>query len=176
MNDQCRPFVLKEKVPAPLRGTASKSTSRGITTIEILVAISILGILAALVLAAFSDFRSRQTLSAVIEKALAAFSAAHLDTISSKNDATYGVELKSGEVIYFMGTTYPGDADPGNVHFVFPLSVEIANINLNGGGSTIFYKRLSGATDNYGTFDIRVVGNPNTKTTITVNQSGATSI
>jgi Tfp pilus assembly protein FimT len=149
---------------------------RGITTIEILVAVTIVVLIAALVLAAFSDFRSRQTLGAVVEKTLAAFSAAHLDTISSKNDATYGVYLKSGEVIYFQGVTYPGDNDTGNTHYTFPKVIEIANISLNGGGSTVFYKRLSGATGNYGTFDVRVIGNPGTKTTITVNQTGATSI
>lgn len=154
----------------------TSSARRGITTIEILVAVAIVVILASLILAAFAEFRSRQTLGAVVEKGLAAFSAAHLDTISSKNDLTYGVQLKSDEVIYFQGVTYPGDNDPGNAHFTFPSSVEIANINLNGGGSTVFYKRLSGATDNYGTFDIRMVGNTNTKTTITINQSGSTSI
>lgn len=153
-----------------------RPSTRGITTIEIVVAVAIVVIISALVLAAFSTFRSRQTLGAVVEKALAAFSAAHLDTISSKNDATYGVQLNGGEVIYFQGGTYPGDNDPGNVHFIFPKNVEIANINLNGGGSTVFYKRLSGATDNYGTFDVRMVGSPSTKTTITVNQSGATSL
>ncbi len=151
-------------------------TTRGVTLLEILIAISIVAIISGLMLATFSEFRSRQTLGAVVEKTLAAFSAAHLDTISSKNDATYGIYLKSTEVIYFQGTTYPGDNDPGNVHYGFPKVIQTANINLNGGGSTIFYKRLSGATDNYGTFDVRIVGNPNTKTTITINQTGATSI
>ncbi|OGZ07035.1 MAG: hypothetical protein A2942_02960 [Candidatus Lloydbacteria bacterium RIFCSPLOWO2_01_FULL_50_20] len=149
---------------------------RGITTIEILFALAILGTIATFVLAAFSDFRSRQTLGAVVEKTLAAFSAAHLDTISSKNDMTYGVQLKTNEVIYFEGATYPGDNDPGNIHYVFPPNIEIANVALSGGGSTIFYRRLTGATDNYGTFDIRVAGNHDTKTTITINQTGATSI
>lgn len=154
----------------------TSSSRRGITTIEILVAVAIIVILASLILAAFAEFRSRQTLGAVVEKTLAAFSAARLDTISSKNDLTYGVHIKSGEVIYFSGSTYPGDNDLGNAHFVFPASVEITNISLNGGGDTVFYKRLSGATDNYGTFDIRMVGNTSTKTTISVNQSGSTSI
>lgn len=154
----------------------TSSVRRGITTIEILIAVTIVVILSALILAAFGEFRSRQTLGAVVEKALAAFSAARLDTISSKNDMTYGVHIKSGEVIYFAGATYPGDGDSGNAHFTFPTSVEITNISLYGGGSTVFYKRLTGATDNYGTFDIRMVGNTNTKTTISINQSGSTSI
>lgn len=154
----------------------SLSVSRGITAIEILIAVGILGLISSIVLAAFSEFRSRQTLNAVVEKTLAAFSAAHLDTISSKDDVVHGVYLKRTEVIYFRGGTYPGDNDPNNVHYTFPASIEIANISLNGGGSAIFYKRLSGATDNFGTFDVRVTGDTDIKTTITVNQTGATSL
>lgn len=153
-----------------------KKYTSGVTLIELLIALAVMSLISTIVLGSFSEFRARQTLDASVEMVLSAFSAAHLDTISSKDDDIYGIYLKAGEVIYFKGRPYPGDNDLQNRHYILPTTVEIANISLNGGGSTIFYKRLSGATDNYGTFDVRAVSRPAVKTTITINQTGATSL
>lgn len=153
-----------------------KNYKKGVTLIELLIALSVTMLISTIILASFSEFRARQTLDASVEVVLAAFSAAHLDTISSKNDDIYGVNLKAGEVIYFKGSPYPGDNAAGNTHFVLPAPLEIANIGLNGGGSTIYYKRLTGATDNFGTFDVRVIAKPSVKSTVTINQTGATSL
>ncbi len=151
-------------------------TVRGVTLIEILVAIGITMLIASVVLSSFGEYRLRQNLAGASETILAAISAAHLDTISSKNDSLYGVNLKSNEVIYFKGTTYPGDVDPGNVHFLLPSMIEIANVSLNGADTKIYFTRLTGATGNYGTFEIRSKANTSVSTTVTVNRTGATSI
>ena len=155
---------------------AGSRWNRGVTLIELLIALSVIALISSVILASFSEFRARQTLDASVEVVLAAFSAAHLDTISSKNDDIYGINLKSGEVIYFKGSPYPGDNAAGNTHYVLPAPIEIANISLNGGGTTIFYKRLTGATDNFGSFDVRVKAKTIVKSTITINQTGATSL
>ncbi len=154
----------------------NKNYKRGVTLVELLIALSVMGLISSIILASFSQFRARQTLDSSVEVVLAAFSAAHLDTISSKNDDIYGINLKAGEVIYFKGSPYPGDNAAGNTHYILPVPIEIANISLNGGGSAIFYKRLTGATDNYGSFDVRVIAKPTVKSTVTINQTGATSL
>ena len=154
----------------------NKNQQRGVTLIELLIALSMVALISSIILASFSQFRSRQTLDASVEVVLAAFSAAHLDTISSKNDDIYGIYLKQNEVIYFKGSPYPGDSDPGNVHYILPATLEVANISLSGGGSAVFYKRLLGGTNNYGSFDVRVKANTTVKSTVTINQTGATSL
>ncbi len=153
-----------------------KNYKRGVTLIELLIALSVMGLISSVILASFSQFRARQTLDSSVEVVLAAFSAAHLDTISSKNDDIYGINLKPREVIYFKGSPYPGDSDLGNTHYILPAPIEIANISLSGGGTTIFYKRLTGATNNFGSFDVRVISTPTVKSTVTINQTGATSL
>lgn len=144
--------------------------------IEILLVIGISVLLASVVLSSFGQYRLRQNLAGSVESVLAEISAAHLNTISSKNDSPYGVNLKSDEVIYFMGDPYPGDSDPANIHYVLPRMIEIANISLNGGGTAIYFKRLTGATDNFGTFDVRAKTDTGLSTTVTISQAGATSI
>ncbi|OGZ06257.1 MAG: hypothetical protein A2845_00425 [Candidatus Lloydbacteria bacterium RIFCSPHIGHO2_01_FULL_49_22] len=154
----------------------SQHTTRGVTLVEILLVIAITILLASVVLSSFGQYRLRQSLAGSIESVLAAISAAHLNTISSKNDSPYGVNLKPDEAIYFAGDSYPGDTDPANIHYVLPATIEIANVSLNGGDTKIYFKKLMGATDNYGTFDIRAKTSTGVGTTVTIYQTGATSI
>jgi len=143
--------------------------------VEILVAISIMGLIASLILVPFSDFRARKTLDAAVEEMLAAFSQAHLDTISSKNDQLYGVHIGTDQVVYFVGPTY---ATGTATNIVYPLhsAIEIVNISLNGGGSDVLYNHLLGTTDQYGTFQLRAKSRSTIATTITINGTGATSL
>lgn len=148
---------------------------RGVTLVEILVSISIMMLISSLVLAAFSDFRAQKTLDAAVEGMLAAFSHAHLDTISSRNDKQYGVHIGTDQVVYFVGPVYATGTVTNIIH---PLhtAIEIVNISLNGGGSDVLYQRLYGTTDQYGTFQLRPKARPTMVMTITVNGTGATSI
>lgn len=148
---------------------------RGVTLIEILVAISIMGLISSFVLVSFNDFRAQKTLDAAIEGVLAAFSRAHLDTISSKNNYQYGVHIASGEVVYFIGPTY-ATGTATNLIFTLHPAIEIYNISLTGGGSDVLYQRLSGSTVQNGTFQVRPKGRTNITATITINKTGATSI
>jgi prepilin-type N-terminal cleavage/methylation domain-containing protein len=148
---------------------------RGVTLVEILVAISIIGLIASFVLASFGDFRARKTLDASVEGMLSAFSHAHLDTISSKNDQQYGVHIAADQVVYFVGPTYATGTATNIIHSLHSV-IEIANISLNGGGSDVLYQRLSGKTNQYGTFQLRPRSRPTMTATITINETGATSI
>lgn len=150
--------------------------NRGVTLIEILLALAIIALISSLMLSAFGEYRARQGKSAAAEGVLSILAEARLDTISSKHDDVYGVLLRSDEAIYFKGATYPGDGDPANIVFPMPVGVEIGSVALQGGGSTILYQRLSGSTDMYGTFEVRVAAQPNLKTVITVHPTGASSI
>jgi len=143
--------------------------------LEILVVVSIITLMSVLVYAPFNDFRAQKTLDASVEKILSAFSQAHLDTISSKDNQQYGVHIASGEVVYYVGPTY-ATGTATNLVFVLHPAIEIYNISLNGGGSDVLYQRLTGATNQNGTFQLRPKGRTDTVATITINKTGATSI
>ena len=151
------------------------TTTKGVTLIEILVAIAIAGMMLSVVIISFSEFRARQMMDAAVEVSLSAFAQAHLDSISSRNESQYGIHLDNDRVTYFVAPTYATGTVTNVVYKLHP-SVEIANISLNGGGNDIIFKRLDGSTSQYGTFDIRVRAEPNLSKTITINGTGATSI
>lgn len=151
------------------------SKQGGVSLLEILIGIAIVLVLVSLSLASFSEFRARKSVDVAVEEILAAFSKAHLDAISSKNDMQYGVHLDPDKAVYFLGTTYDANAAT-NVVYRLNTSIEIANITLAGGGSDVIFKRLTGGTDQTGTFDIRIKGNTARRTTVTVNGTGAISL
>lgn len=148
---------------------------RGITMLEVLVVVSIITLMSVIIYAPFNDFRAQKTLDASVEKILSAFSQAHLDTISSKNNQQYGVHISSGEVVYYVGPTY-ATGTATNLVFTLHPAIEIFNISLSGGGSDVLYQRLTGSTNQNGTFQVRPKGRINTVATITINKTGATSI
>jgi prepilin-type N-terminal cleavage/methylation domain-containing protein len=155
---------------------AQINAKKGFSLLEILVALGIVTLIASAIMSAFGQYRSEQSKEGAVETILAALSQAHLDTIASKSDTVYGVNLKQNEVIYFKGAVYPGDNDSGNTHYKLPSMIQIANVSLNGGTTTVFFKRLTGATDNYGTFGVQVISRPTEAITVTINQTGATSL
>lgn len=151
-------------------------TQAGFTLLELLIAVGIMSLIGSAIMGAFGQYRTEQSKEGAAETVLATLSQAHLDTMSSKNDSSYGVNFKSDEVIYFKGTVYPGDNDSGNIHYSLPNSIEIADISLNGGTTTVIFKRLTGATDNFGTVKVRVKARPDDYLTVKINQTGAISL
>jgi type II secretory pathway pseudopilin PulG len=149
--------------------------ARGMTLLEIVASIGITMMIAGLIFASFSNYRTRQNMDGSIETVMAVLSRAHVDTISSKNDDVYGVYFNPAEVIYFRGATYPGDSDPANVHYILPPTIEIANVSFHGDTQYVIFNKLSGTTENYGTFDVRSKADTSITTTLTVNKTGATS-
>ena len=151
---------------------------RGFTLFEVLIVISITLALGTLVISTFTDFHARKSRDAATEEVLSMLSRAHLDTITAKNDLVYGVELRATYYLLFSGNTPPAsDLDPRVIRKkALPSGVEIANIALSGGGSDIYFQRLTGATDQNGSFDVRVQNRTYIFTTINMSKTGAVSI
>lgn len=149
--------------------------SRGVTLLETLVAVGIMMLISGLVLASLNSFRAQKTMDAAVEEVLAAFSQAHFDTISSRNDKQYGVHIDIDKVVYFVGPTYSASTAT-NVIYRFVVPVEIVSISLAGGGSDVLFDRLTGGTSQSGTFIIRAKSNNTLQTLVTINGTGAISI
>lgn len=148
---------------------------RGVTLLETIVAVGIMMLISGVVLASLNNFRAQKTMDAAVEEVLAAFSQAHFDTISSRNDQQYGVHIDTDKVVYFIGPTYT-TATTTNIIYHFVVPVEIVNVSLAGGGNDVLFDRLTGGTSNSGTFVIRAKTNNTLQTTVTINGTGAVSL
>ncbi len=148
--------------------------NKGITLIEILVSIGIIGIITAVVVPNLSSFRNEQILNNTASDIVSLINKAHSDTLSSLNSTVYGVHLTSTNATYFIGSSYSaGTATNKVITFDTKVSIPAAGgINLNGGGSDIMFTRLSGDTTSYGTIIVRLVSDATKQKTIAISQTG----
>lgn len=144
---------------------------RAFTLIELLVVIAITLMITGLALSNFRRYQAQRSVEGALEITLSQITRAHLDTISSRNDTSYGAHIESDRITYFAGTTY-NSSDSRNIMQILPNGTELVNLSLNGGGQDIKFKRVTGDTDQWGSFVLRSTAFPTTMKTITVNAIG----
>ncbi len=129
---------------------------KGISALEILVVVALIGILVAVIIPQFSKSREQAVLKSAVGDTLSSIDKARGETLSSLNSSSYGVHFQSNKVIIFTGTTFSSGASSNeSINFTTPAS--ITNVTLGGvsGASGDFYfTRLSGAPSTIGTITI----------------------
>ena len=152
----------------------NKKNQRGISLIWIVVTIAIIGILVKIVVSPLSSGKKIQILKTTTETSIALLNQARTRTLASDDASVYGVHIETGRIVLFKGSTFTEPSVYNNV-ITMPPEVAIASISLQGGGSDVVFKRLTGDTDYYGSFEIQVVGNTSTKRTVTIKKTGVVS-
>lgn len=151
------------------------TSKQGITALELLMAIAIVAILAAVIITPFAAFRNSKVLDTGAENALSLLSKARGSTLSSKSAYQYGVHFESSKLVLFRGTAY-SSSDVNNEIVLLDGAIEISSITLTGGGSDVLFDRLTGKTSNDGTVIIRVKSDTSKTKTVTINTTGVSSV
>ena len=128
---------------------------KGLSLLEIIIVIGILALLAALGTGSLLQFSKTTDLNSSVEGSVSLLLEARSKTLSSQEESQYGVHFESDKIVLFKGAAY-SSSDPLNEETVLPLPIETASISLNGGGSDVIFKRLTGETDQYGTVTFRL--------------------
>jgi prepilin-type N-terminal cleavage/methylation domain-containing protein len=142
--------------------------SRAFTLIEILIVMAIMAIVITTTLTTLVSFNRRELLNKDVDTIVSITGQARSQTLASKNGATYGVHLSSTTVILFAGTSYISTASSNQL---FPLRSRSLTVtpSLNGGGSDVMFKRLTGETDQFGTI---TATSASTTKTVTIYKTG----
>ena len=151
---------------------ACPPTRRGITAVELLVVIAVLGIIFSITIPQFSKIRENQVLKSAISDILSSLNKAQSQTLASLNSSSYGVHFQSDKVIIFKGTAF-SDSDLNNeiINIISPAT--ISNIMLTEGSENIYFNRLSGVPSVTGSI---VISSTNFTKTITISAVGAVSV
>ncbi len=145
---------------------------KGFTLIEMLVVIAVIGIIALVVMPSFSTMRQRAVLKSATSDVLSALDKARSQTLASVNSSEYGVHFQSDKVVIFKGTVYSA-VDANNENILIASPATISTITLSGGGSDVYFNRLTGAPNKTGTV---VVSVSSVTKTVTINATGAASM
>lgn len=148
----------------------------GVTFIEILIVVAIIGVISSIVFINLSQFRNEQVLKNTAVDIVSLLNKARSNTLSSLNSTNYSVHFEQGQVVLFVGPIYSA-SNVTNEPMVFSTAVMIvipSGINL-GGGADVTYKRLTGDTIG-GTITIQLVSDAVKQKTITISPTGVASV
>jgi len=84
------------------------------------------------------------------------------------------VHFETDMVVVFEGTSYTA-GDPDNDERSLPARTNVTNISL-GGGSEVYFERLSGDVSPTGTVTVSLTHSSSTSKTVTIYSSGLSEI
>ena len=148
--------------------------SGGFTLLEILIVIAIFALVAVFGVSPLLLFKKTSDLNGALETGVSFLLEARAKTLSSKNEARYGVHFDNGGTTFFTGAVFAEGA-VGNEGAPLPFSVEIASISLQGGGNDVVFNRLTGETNAYGTVIFRLKSDTTKTKTLRVEKTGIIS-
>ena len=126
---------------------------KGITVLELLIVIAILGILAVVILPQFSKMRDRQVFNNSINTVVDTLAKAKSETLASLDGYNYGVQFENNRVIIFRGNTF-NSQDANNRIYSLNNPASITNISLSGGGSNLYFNKFSGLPNKSGSVSV----------------------
>lgn len=148
------------------------SSQRGISAIEILIVIFVLGIIIATTVPALVSFRKNQSIQNTTNSIVSLLQEARTKTLASYNNTFYSVYFDTNSAVLFTGGTYSA-VDTSNKVVPYETPVTLQSVTVAGGGSKVSFDRLKGTTSQSGTI---VVGTADgVSKTITVSSSGVVS-
>ncbi len=147
----------------------------GFSVIEVMLAVTIVGILAGLGFSHLTAANERQALALDAEKVLSVLATARGQTLAGKDGFSYGVHFEDKKVVLFRGTSYSA-SDATNKIYSFAESVHLASTALVGGGGEVKFNKLIGATTQSGTLTLALLRDATQTKVITIFATGAAQV
>ncbi len=141
---------------------------KGFSLLELIIVISILGILSVMSLKVFNQSYSQNSLSSATRIAESSLERARSLSLSVKDGITHGVRVESTRIIIFHGSSYVSGAT-GNEILDLPGTV---NASTNLPGSDVIFSKLSGDADSVGTITLFLINSTTTQKVITIQSTG----
>ena len=143
---------------------------RGFTLLEVMIGIGIIIIIVTAALVALKNSRDAQNLATTRQNIISTLRLAQARSIAGTDDDTWGVHLAQSSYTLFRGANFA--AATFTQVAPLPPRIEIALIALAGGGQDIIFNRVDGATNQSGTFSVRLVSSPSGAFSVTADASG----
>lgn len=148
---------------------------KGVTFMEVVVVMAILGILTAIAVPAFVFFQKGSTLDNDAEQIINLLSLAQSKTLASENSGQYGVFFNTGvsphQYILFKRADFASrDAGYDKV-YALSAGLEFYDVDFEDSNEVVFEK-LTGLFEHPGSVSLRIISEPGKNKTIYVEGSG----
>lgn len=149
--------------------------TRGITIVEVLATIAILGIVSVIVVGSFSSVTSSYKLKKITNTVATVIEEARSYSINSRNGSKYSIRFEPTKVVRYEGSVY----DPNSAsNYILNLdsSIIVASSSFVGGTSTVTFEKITGKTNNYGFVKFALSRATTSSSTISINKTGIIEI
>ncbi len=143
---------------------------RGFTLLELTITISIITLLGTLGLVSFINSRNVRELATQTQNLVSLLRLAQARTLAGDGNAPWGIHLTQNSYTLFRGPSFAAASFTEN--YPVPQNLELVDTALAGGGPDVIFKRITGETDTYGTFTVRVQSNHALASSIRIDPSG----
>ncbi|KKR70240.1 MAG: hypothetical protein UU13_C0010G0005 [Candidatus Nomurabacteria bacterium GW2011_GWB1_40_7] len=140
---------------------------KGMTVIEILVVVVVLGIIFLIVIPQFSKMRENQALKNAVGEIISSLNKAQSQTLASVDSSSYGVHFQPDKVIIFKGAIFSvGDANNETIDIILPAII------LTSGN--VYFNRLTGSSAGINSISVGIPDGP--QKTISISATGVASV
>jgi len=146
------------------------TNNKGFSLLEVIIAMTIVTLMAVTVFVSLSAYRSRHAVSDMATNVISALSQARTKTVAGYNDTSYGVNIASTSITLFSGGSFNSSASDNQVI----ASSDDLTIQpyLVGGATNVYFKRLTGETTQFGYITIKSLSDMTKVATVTISASG----
>ncbi len=152
-----------------------KENKRGVTLIEMIIVLAIMGVIFGIAFHYFSGFKNSQAVRNAGQDILSSLSKARSYAFASVSSSGYGVHFEASKVVIFKGTSYSSGALTNEmISVISPATISNVTLNsISGTSGELYFNRLTGVPSKTGT--VRITAGGVTKT-VTISSAGAGSI
>lgn len=138
---------------------------------ELLIVIGLIVLVSLWSWSGLSKYSEFEMLTQATETVLSAVETARYNTLESRAGAAYGVHVATSSITVFRGTAYDGSSSENEV-YTLDRKISLSS-NFTGDGHELFFKRLTGSTEQSGTIVVR--SSSGITRTIAISRAGAIS-
>lgn len=146
------------------------SRYRGFSLPEVLVAVTILGVIAGLSFVPLSSFSKRQALDASARSIVFALRDARTRTMASVGDSRYGLRVTATSSVFFQGGSFSAATSS---HQITALS---SFVTASSSAQDFIFERVTGNSSASGTIEVYLASDPSVKKTVRVHGTGLVDI
>lgn len=146
---------------------------KGISLVEILIAVSILSVFSSLSISIFSRLANTSTFEKDIGSAISFIDRAREEAVTALNNVSHSVFFTRDKVGIFKTTSY----SPSNLESTYSLSGKsyISHISLSNGTTTLYFEKLTGYPSATGTITFSLFDNSQSKI-VTIYGTGVVDV
>lgn len=149
---------------------------KGIALLELILVLGIFLVLIGILSSAFNYFQRESALNNSAQEVINTLRLAQNKTLASERASQWGVYFdissQPQQYILFKGESYLNRDSAFDEIFQLPNSVEISEINLEGGSFEVVFDRLVGTTWQFGSLTLKLKNQPEETRSIGIQASG----